>query len=177
MPAFKINTSLFALILVFTAGFFIPESHSIPVAGASSADWNPNSFWYAPWGRSGTHKGIDIFAREGVPVLAASEGLVVHIGHDGIGGNSVVVLGAKWRFHYYAHLRVIDTLPLQWVTAGDRIGTVGSTGNAEGKPPHLHYAIRSLLPLPGLYDSGKPMAWSKMFYLDPDTFLSGADKA
>jgi murein DD-endopeptidase MepM/ murein hydrolase activator NlpD len=177
MAFFKIKKWLLILIPVFTAGYFIPENHQIPVLGASPSDWNSNSFWYTPWGRSGAHKGIDIFAKEGVPVLAASGGLVVRVGHDNIGGNSVLVLGAKWRFHYYAHLRVINIQPWQWLNAGDRIGAVGTTGNAEGKPAHLHYAIRSLLPMPELYDSGKLMAWSRMFYLDPDKFLTGADNA
>lgn len=175
MAAIKINKVLLALAPVLMAGFMMPENHKIPVAGASAADWNPNSFWHYPWGRSGTHKGIDIFAREGVPVLAATDGIVVFAGHDSIGGNNVLVLGAKWRFYYYAHLRVIDILPLQWLNAGEVIGTVGNTGNARDKPAHLHFAIRSLYPLPWLYDSAKPSAWSRMFYLNPNEFLTGAD--
>lgn len=159
---------------VLTAGFLIPESHHrIPVAGASVADWHPKSFWYYPWGRSGTHKGIDIFAREGKPVLAASDGVVIYTGNDSVGGNIVLVLGAKWRFHYYAHLQRIDTHAFRFVRTGETIGTVGSTGNASGKPPHLHFAIRSLFPLPWLYDSRKPQAWNTMFYIDPNKFLTG----
>ena len=34
-------------------GFFLPETPRIPVSGASRADWNLQSFWYYPWGRSG----------------------------------------------------------------------------------------------------------------------------
>jgi murein DD-endopeptidase MepM/ murein hydrolase activator NlpD len=89
----KMTLSLL-LVIVIGVGFLIPTSHKIPVAGASTADWNPASFWYHPWGRSGTHKGIDIFAKEGVPVLAANSGVVVYTGFNDIDGNIVAILGA-----------------------------------------------------------------------------------
>jgi murein DD-endopeptidase MepM/ murein hydrolase activator NlpD len=160
------------LSVVVAVGYSIPASHKIPVAGASVADWNPASFWYSPWGRSGTHKGIDIFAKEGVAVLAASSGIVVYTGFNDIGGNSILVLGAKWRFYYYAHLQRIDTRILRPVSMGDIIGTVGSTGNAQGKPPHLHFSVRSLFPLFWQYDISKSQAWNKVFYLDPGALLA-----
>jgi murein DD-endopeptidase MepM/ murein hydrolase activator NlpD len=159
------------LLAMTTTGFIIPETHQIPVSGATSADWNIKSFWYYPWGRSGTHKGIDIFAREGTPVLAATNGLIVSTGEDSMGGNYVFMLGAKWRFHYYAHLQQIDTQPLRWVSAGDAIGKVGATGNAKGKPQHLHYDIRTLYPQPWLYELDIPQAWNRLFFVDPNQFL------
>ncbi|MGZ4954639.1 MAG: hypothetical protein ACXV8Q_05960 [Methylobacter sp.] len=57
--------SMILLFIGLAVGFLIPVSHQIPVAGATATDWNPASFWYYPWGRSGTHKGIDIFAKAG----------------------------------------------------------------------------------------------------------------
>ncbi len=126
---------------------------------------------YSPWGRSGTHKGIDIFAKAGTPVLAASQGLIISTGFNEMGGNYVLILGAKWRFYYYAHLQTVHSHTLQWVRAGEQIGTVGNTGNAAGKPPHLHFSIRSLYPLIWQYDASKPQAWLKTFYLDPNEFL------
>ena len=172
----KVNSKaalpLALLVIVATIGLLLPANHQIPVAGASSADWNPKSFWYYPWGRSGTHKGIDIFAKEGVPVVAASSGIVVFTGFNDVGGNFVLILGAKWRLYYYAHLQWIDTHSLRLVSAGDVIGTVGSTGNAQGKPPHLHFAIRSLLPLFWQYDGHQRQAWNRVFYVDPGKFLT-----
>jgi murein DD-endopeptidase MepM/ murein hydrolase activator NlpD len=106
------------LLSVAALGFLLPETPHIPVSGASHSDWNLQSFWYYPWGRSGTHKGIDIFAPEGTPVLAATTGLIISAGEDSMGGNYVFMLGAKWRFHYYAHLQQIDTKALRWVWAG-----------------------------------------------------------
>lgn len=41
-----------------------PNHPRIPVRAASRADWNPATFWHERWGRSGVHKGIDIFARK-----------------------------------------------------------------------------------------------------------------
>ena len=51
-------------------GLLIPEKIMIPVQGATSKDWNHNTFWYEPWGRSGVHKGIDIFGTKNTPVVA-----------------------------------------------------------------------------------------------------------
>jgi len=160
------------LLVIIAVGFLIPSSHKIPVAGASAADWNAKSFWYHPWGRSGTHKGIDIFAKAGVPVLAASNGVVVYTGFNDIGGNIVAILGAKWRIYYYAHLQRIDARSLRFVRMGDAIGTVGNTGNAHGKPPHLHFVIRSLFPLFWQYDDSQPEPWNRMFYIDPVELLT-----
>lgn len=163
------------LILCF-GGFVIPEGErKIPVTGASYKDWNPHSFWYYPWGRSGVHKGIDIFAKEGTPVIAATSGLVVYSGTIEMGGNVVLILGSKWRFYYYAHLQDIATSVGRWHKASDVIGTVGSTGNAAGKPPHLHFAISTLFPLLNQYDPSLAQAWRKVFYIDPHLFLMSAN--
>jgi murein DD-endopeptidase MepM/ murein hydrolase activator NlpD len=170
----KLSITLCLLALaIFALGWYLPMHKQIPVTGASSADWNPRSFWYSPWGRSGTHKGIDIFAKAGVPIVAATDGFIIHTGFNDMGGNNLLILGAKWRFYYYAHLQRIDRRAFQWVSAGEKIGTVGNTGNALGKPPHLHFTIRSLFPLIGQYDASKPQAWLKMYYLNPHEFLTG----
>ncbi|MCO3594712.1 M23 family metallopeptidase [Pseudomonas aeruginosa] len=148
----------------------LPEWPRIPVEGASARDWNPRTFWFEPWGRSGVHKGIDIFARSGTPVRFTSYGLVLYRGEIALGGKVVLVLAPKWRLHYYAHLDSLDAYPGQPVLAGSRLGTVGTTGNARGKPAHLHYAIITLLPYPWLADAST-QGWEKMFYLDPNTVL------
>lgn len=159
------------LIGILLLGFAIPEARVIPVQGASAKDWNPRSFWYYPWGRSGTHKGIDIFARKGTPVRASTQGMVLYSGWVSMGGNVVLVLSSKWRLHYYAHLDSIQAETGQWLAAGQDLGTVGDSGNAQGKAPHLHYSIRSLIPLPWRAEPQAPQGWRKMFYLDPGEFL------
>lgn len=160
------------LAAAIVLGFALPESHRIPVAGAMPADWNPKAFWYYPWGPSIVHKGIDIFAKEGAPVLAATGGLTLYAGDLARGGHVVLLLGSKWRLHYYAHLQKVDARALRIVRAGDAIGSVGTSGNAQGKPPHLHYAIMSLLPMPSNFGFGLPLGWLRMFYLDPHVYLT-----
>ena len=145
----------------------------MPVKNATPRDWNIKSFWYYPWGRSGVHKGIDIFAPQGTPVRATTGGIVLYSGSYGLGGNVVYMLGANWRFHYYAHLNTAMAYPLMPVAAGELIGTVGTSGNAQGKPPHLHYTIKSAFPRFWTYDSGHYSPWNRMYYLDPGKFLRG----
>lgn len=143
-----------------------------PVLGASAKDWNPDSFWHANWGKSGVHKGIDIFAKRGTPVVSAQSGWVIYRGDLQQGGKVVMVLSPRGWLHYYAHLDRTMVRPAVWVVAGDPIGRVGSTGNAQGKPPHLHYAIFS--PIPRL-QAFRPVAqgWKRMFYRNPDALLKG----
>jgi murein DD-endopeptidase MepM/ murein hydrolase activator NlpD len=155
-----------AVAALFGLSLAWPDHPAIPVHGATRADWNPRSFWYYPWGASGVHKGVDIFAPEGRPVLAATSGLVVRSGLVGAGGNIVAVLGPRWRIHYYAHLSRLDVGAGDWVWRGDTIGAVGTTGNAAGKPPHLHYTIVTLVPYPWRI-TAEPLGWQKMVFLDP----------
>ena len=154
-------------------GLVLPEDQRrIPVAGASVLRTGiPNPSGIILGDVLGVHKGIDIFAKEGTSVIAATSGLVVYSGTIDMGGNVVLILGAKWRFYYYAHLQSISAQAGQWRHSGEAIGTVGSTGNAAGKPPHLHFAISSLFPLFSQYDPGLPQAWKLLFYVNPDTYL------
>ncbi|MEE9352264.1 MAG: M23 family metallopeptidase, partial [Thiotrichaceae bacterium] len=101
----RLKIWLILLSTVYSLGFIPQEQHLNPVVGASESSWNPLSFWYYPWGRSGTHKGIDIFAQEGTPVVSSTDGLVLYSGSYGIGGQVVYILSANWHFHYYAHMQ------------------------------------------------------------------------
>lgn len=100
------------------------------------------------WGasRSGgrTHEGIDIFARCGHPVVSATEGIVLSLGENTLGGMTVRVLGPGRSMHYYAHLSSYGPVRAgDHVLPGDTIGSVGNTGNARSTPCHLHYGIYS----------------------------------
>lgn len=94
-------------------------------------------------GTDRTHQGVDIFAARGTPVRSATRGIVVAIRDSGLGGRQVWVLGPGRERHYYAHLD--DWAPGlstgQAIRAGDVLGFVGTSGNARGTPPHLHYGI------------------------------------
>jgi murein DD-endopeptidase MepM/ murein hydrolase activator NlpD len=118
-----------------------PQELVVPVAGVERA--RLHSSWGEPRSGHRQHHGIDIFARRGTPVLAAARGEIVRIGHDRLGGNVVWIAGAGARLYYYAHLD--DYRPGlavgEEVEAGRWIGRVGTTGNAQGTPPHLHFGV------------------------------------
>lgn len=88
------------------------------------------------------HHGVDIFAKRGTPVIAAASGVVTRVGTNGLGGNVVwIARPMRGETHYYAHLdRQLVTVGTR-VEAGDVIGLVGNTGNAQSTPPHLHFGI------------------------------------
>src|SRR5262245_15568636 len=92
--------------------------------------------------RSGgrTHKGTDLFAPVGTPVVAVLSGSVFFQG-DPLGGNAAYVNGSDGNTYYYAHLN--DYVGgARSVQAGELIGHVGQTGDAAGAPPQLHFEIR-----------------------------------
>jgi murein DD-endopeptidase MepM/ murein hydrolase activator NlpD len=90
----------------------------------------------------------------------------------GKGGNVVIVLGPKWRFHYYAHLDSITASRLDYVESGEPIGKLGDSGNAKGRPPHLHYAIIRMIPEPWQADDSTQGS-RKAYFIDPNLFLRG----
>jgi len=154
------------VMAVIIFGLLVPQNLKMPVQGATKNSYNPDSFWYYPWGKSGTHKGIDIFAKEGTSVHSSTKGIVVFAGTVGMGGNVVVVLGPKWRMHYYAHLQTVSVSEFLIVDTDVMIGRVGTSGNAKGKPAHLHYVIATLIPYPWRIDCEK-LGVKKAFYLNP----------
>ena len=118
--------------------------------------------WQAPRGTSRRHEGQDIFAPRGTPILSATRGIIFKIGENTLGGQTVSVIGSGGRIYYYAHLdsyargiQVGDP-----VTTRTVLGYVGTTGNAQGTPPHLHFGVYTttgpINPLPLLTDRIAP---------------------
>ncbi len=171
MKSFK--RIFFTAFIILSVGFLLPEQFNMPVSGADRSSYNQQSFWAYPWGTSVTHKGVDIFSKEGTDVVSSTGGLALYTGEIKKGGNIVLILGPKWRLHYYAHLKEIKTSTFAFTNHKEAIGTVGTTGNAKGKAPHLHYTIRSVIPLPWRKDSSI-QGWKKMFYLNPIDYLNTA---
>ncbi len=97
----------------------------------------------APRGRDRTHAGIDIFAKRGTPVRSVTAGVVADVRESGLGGRQVWVIGPARERYYYAHLDswAEGLARGQIVQAGDLLGYVGDSGNAQGTPPHLHWGI------------------------------------
>lgn len=89
-----------------------------------------------------SHEGIDIFAARGTPVLAATDGWVGTSTTNGLGGNVVWIWSpSRGLSTYYAHLDRHTVSPGDRVRSGHVVGYVGTTGNARGGPPHLHFGI------------------------------------
>lgn len=151
---------------------FIGSSFTLPVDKMNVKDYNQRSFWFGPWGQSIVHKGVDIFGKIGTNVFSSTYGIVIIKGYNRIGGKAVMVLSPDFKVHYYAHLDDINTSLFSIVTPGEKIGTLGDTGNAKGKPPHLHYGIHTLIPNLTKIDLAKKHGIRKMFYVDPIPYLN-----
>jgi peptidoglycan LD-endopeptidase LytH len=120
-----------------------PVSLPVPVDGVRPSAIR-NS-WRAPRDGGRHHQGIDIFAKPGTPVRSTTEGLIIRLGQNRLGGNVVWVMGPGRQTHYYAHLSDFGAFETgDRVRDGDIIGYVGDTGNARGTPHHLHYGVYEL---------------------------------
>lgn len=162
--------TLLTLVTIVVVGLLMPQNLQMPVVGADDNSYNHETFWYEGWGTSIVHKGIDVFAKRGTSVHSATIGIVLLTAEYGKGGKFVIVLGPKWRLHYYAHLDEIRTKPFVLVDHNTEIGTVGNTGNAATTPSHLHYGIGTLIPYPWRIDDA-PLGHQKAFYLNPIDYL------
>jgi hypothetical protein len=93
-----------------------------------------------PWEEAGRlHKGVDIAAPMGAPVLAAADGTVTRTGVDAGYGRFVEVAHAGGITSLYGHLSAFRTRPGAAVKRGQAIGLIGSTGSSTGA--HLHFEI------------------------------------
>lgn len=93
-------------------------------------------------GKVSFHSGIDMPAEVGTPVLAVGSGTVAYVGDRGSYGNLVAINHQKGKQTRYAHLKTVAVNPGETVSAGDRLGTVGTTGDPDINQPHLHFEIR-----------------------------------
>lgn len=98
------------------------------------------------------HGGLDIGGAWGQPIFASREGVVIMSGPNRGYGNTVIIDHGNDYVSLYAHQSTMEVRVGDWVTMGEHIGNVGSTGLSTG--PHLHFEIRldgkQLDPLPYL---------------------------
>jgi murein DD-endopeptidase MepM/ murein hydrolase activator NlpD len=89
-----------------------------------------------------SHHGVDIFAPRHTEVLATSRARVRRVDLWKLGGRVIWLEDPERNLRlYFAHLQTQDVTEGTWVEAGERIGTVGNSGNARTTPPHLHFGI------------------------------------
>ena len=132
-----------------------PKPEQVPGYQVAETDRNGDFLWPVPGygtvsqGYDATkHTGIDISAEQGVAVIAAADGTVSHIqtwdGSTTTGdqsyGNMVQITHADERTTLYAHLSKVLVSSGDSVSAGETIGYVGNTGNADGA--HLHFEVQ-----------------------------------
>jgi hypothetical protein len=100
------------------------------------------------------HHGDDIFAPAGAPVLAVAAGTLFSVGWNDIGGKRLWLRDREGNEFYYAHLSAFSALAVEsaQVAAGEVLGYVGTTGDAEGTPAHLHFEIHPVSMLGLGYD-------------------------
>lgn len=107
-----------------------------PVAGAVSF----SDTWGAPRSGGRTHKGVDMMAARGTPIVAIFDGKIRRISSSNLGGKQVYLRDADGDQYFYAHLDGYGDISVgQSVSAGYVIGYNGSTGNAPDWLPHLHF--------------------------------------
>lgn len=107
----------------------------VPVTGRITSRFGANESI-----RDHTHKGIDIGAAGGTPILATADGVVTRAGWSSGYGNLVVIDHGNGVTTYYGHCSRLYISVGAEVKAGDKIAAVGSTGNSTGN--HLHFEIR-----------------------------------
>ena len=109
-----------------------------PVRG-DGAPVSPVHNWQAPRPGGRQHQGNDIFAPTGTAVVAPVAGVVRHV-KGNTAGNAFYLAGDDGTTYYGAHLSSYVASPGR-VGAGNVIGRVGATGNADGHDPHLHFEV------------------------------------
>ena len=115
---------------------------------------NDNARPYA----GGMHRGVDIAAGAGTPVVAARSGTVTYAGALGTAGNVVAIRDGRYATSYL-HLGVVSASRGQRVAIGARVGEVGTTGRRSVAEPHLHFGVR--------------LAGAEDRYVDPLSLLPG----
>jgi murein DD-endopeptidase MepM/ murein hydrolase activator NlpD len=125
------------------------DSHVFPIPGRHSFGSAGSGFGSGRAGHS--HQGHDVFARCGAPLVAARGGTVQRRAFHPLSGNYLIVDGEGTDLDY-AYMHLARRSPLRkgaTVATGQRIGTVGDTGNARGC--HLHFELWTG---PGYYEGG-----------------------
>jgi murein DD-endopeptidase MepM/ murein hydrolase activator NlpD len=116
-----------------TPGFICPVQ-----GGASFID-----SWGFPRSGGRTHKGVDMFAPRGTPVVAVVDGRI-KFSSNSLGGLSTHLYADNGTVYYYTHLdgHPSDIKSGQRVAKGTIVGFVGNSGNARYTSPHNHFEIR-----------------------------------
>lgn len=113
-----------------------PTGGTCPVAGAVSF----TDSWGDPRSGGRTHKGVDMIAARGTPIVAIYSGRIRRFSNSSLGGLSIYFVSDAGDLFYYAHLDgFADVSAGHHLAQGTVIGYNGSSGNAPSWLPHLHF--------------------------------------
>ncbi len=145
-----------------------------PIAGRTKFidDW-----WFPRFGPGWRlHEGTDMFAERGTPLRSPATG-TVRFSDGGLGGISVYVTQSDGTYFYLTHLdRRADGLKEgQGVVTGDIVGYVGSTGNAAGSSPHLHFEVHPAVKIVTVGKGRKAVTKAVSAPVKPGTVLAPID--
>ncbi|MBW2644852.1 MAG: peptidoglycan DD-metalloendopeptidase family protein [Deltaproteobacteria bacterium] len=104
--------------------------------------WVSSRFGYrtSPFtGRREFHKGLDIAARAGTPIVAPASGVVTFVGKKGAYGLMAIINHGHGVVTRYGHLKKCTVKRGSRVKRGDKIALLGNSGRSTG--PHLHYEV------------------------------------
>jgi murein DD-endopeptidase MepM/ murein hydrolase activator NlpD len=105
--------------------------------------FNFRDTWGAPRSGGRRHKGTDVFSYHGAPVYAFVGGRVQRMNNSGLGGISLYIWGEDGNLYYYTHLDgyASGLYVGKRVATGEHVAFNGSTGNARGGAPHVHFQV------------------------------------
>jgi murein DD-endopeptidase MepM/ murein hydrolase activator NlpD len=147
----KIVNELFSDSIRQGTGLFIPGARldwvNLQEINGDLFIWPISGYITSPYGYRSSpftgvrqfHSGIDIGAGSGTPIKTAMSGRVIVAGWSNIYGNYVVVSHHSGYRTLYGHMSLIRVKSGQYVSTGQRIGDVGSTGLSTN--PHLHFTV------------------------------------
>lgn len=136
---FLITTSIYSLDKAY---FLCPIEYKSDIA--IRFDCGGNGLFASPRSGRRIHRGIDLLADIGTPVLAVRSGIVLAATRNNGMGKYVIIRHTGNIITIYGHLSGISTRKGALVRQGQIIGAVGKTGNARSNAilPHLHFEIR-----------------------------------
>ncbi|MCC6833186.1 MAG: peptidoglycan DD-metalloendopeptidase family protein [Thermoleophilia bacterium] len=114
-------------------------AHVFPVQGGA----NYGDDWMASRAGGRVHQGIDLFKATGQPLVAVADGTLFRVGWNGLGGWRLWLRDRAGTEFYYAHLSAFAPAAKEGatVTQGTVLGYMGTSGDAAGTPPHVHFEI------------------------------------
>ena len=86
------------------------------------------------------HQGYDISTREGTPIMATADGVIIFVGRKGLLGNTVIIDHGHGMITRYGHCQKFLKKRGEKVKRWEPIALVGDTGRSTG--PHVHYEVR-----------------------------------